>query len=376
MTAVVQTIHNTPTKIVLEFAGAGAFALGWLHSVGGSSRTILEATDRYAAASLQDCIHFEAEKVVSRGVAVAMASAAYQRAQALADDSTPLAGIGCTATIATDRTKRGDHHCWVAAYTATHLITLNLALTKGLRDRDEEEQLVSRLILQAVAAACGVDDTLPFSLSTEEAILENREPVALLDQLLARSLQTVTLSPDGQLIANEPIKQVVMLSGSFNPLHQGHRQMVEVAAQKLGRSLYFELPLLNADKPAIASAEALRRGSQFLDYAPLVYTGAPLFKEKAAIFPNTVFVVGYDTATRLIEPRFYNHDPAEMTAAFEQIRIAGCRFFVAGRLKNDRFLTWRDLNLPFEFHDLFDGTTEREFRVDVSSTELRQQNHE
>lgn len=82
--------------------------------------------------------------------------------------------------------------------------------------------------------------------------------------------------------------------------------------------------------------------------------------------------MGYDTAVRLIEPRFYHDDPAQMRAAFEAIRAAGCRFFVAGRVKDDRFLTWRDLALPDELHDLFDGFTEQEFRIDLSSTELRQ----
>jgi hypothetical protein len=48
---IITTIHATPQKIVFEFAGAGSQALTWLHAVGGSSRTILEATDRYLAAS-------------------------------------------------------------------------------------------------------------------------------------------------------------------------------------------------------------------------------------------------------------------------------------------------------------------------------------
>ncbi|NJO82816.1 MAG: hypothetical protein HC828_08300 [Blastochloris sp.] len=37
-------LYTTPTKLVLEFAGAGSLALYWLHSVPGSSHTILEAT--------------------------------------------------------------------------------------------------------------------------------------------------------------------------------------------------------------------------------------------------------------------------------------------------------------------------------------------
>ncbi|MCB9077761.1 MAG: hypothetical protein H6631_09235 [Anaerolineaceae bacterium] len=372
MTAVVTAIHNTPEKVVLEFAGAGSLALAWLHRVGGSSRTILEATDRYAAASLTGLIGFQPEQFVSRGVAVAMAAAAYQRAQTLAEPETPLLGIGCTATIATDRTKRGQHRACVAAYSAASLLTFDLTLTKGARDRLAEEQLVSRLIVRAIAQASGLANALSVDLIESETIETSFQPVTLLNQLLAGSVQTVTLSPTGRLAADEPITTSAILSGSFNPLHQGHRQMAQIAAQTLGRPVYFELPLLNADKPALAPAEAIRRSGQFLDYAPLVFSGAPLFTQKARIFPNTVFIVGYDTAVRLIEPRFYHDDPAEMQAAFAAIRAAGCRFFVAGRLKDDRFLTWRDLALPDDLRDLFDGFTEQEFRLDLSSTELRQ----
>lgn len=372
LTAVVTAIHHTPEKIVLDFAGAGSLALAWLHSVGGSSRTILEATDRYASASLTGLIGFWPEPFVSRGVAMAMAAAAYQRAKTLADPETPFVGIGCTATIATDRTKRGQHRACVAAYSAAGLLTFDLTLVKGARDRLGEEQLVSRLILRAIAEASRVDIPLPLALIEDEVIESRFEPVSLLDHLLTGSVQSVLLSPTGRLSAGEAMANGAIVSGSFNPLHQGHRQMARIAAQKMGRSVYFELSLLNADKPALAPAEAIRRGAQFLDYAPLLFSGAPLFIQKSQIFPNTVFIVGYDTAVRLIEPRFYHNDPAEMLAAFETIRAAGCRFFVAGRLKEDRFLTWRDLPLPDELQDLFDGFTEQEFRLDLSSTELRQ----
>ncbi len=52
----VAEINATPQQTVLEFAGAGSLALFWLHSQGGSSRTILEAVDRYAALSTIDLL--------------------------------------------------------------------------------------------------------------------------------------------------------------------------------------------------------------------------------------------------------------------------------------------------------------------------------
>ena len=62
----IEQIHDTPIKLVLEFAGAGGLALFWLHSVPGSSRTVLEATDRYAPASLGDLLGSTPDQFVSR----------------------------------------------------------------------------------------------------------------------------------------------------------------------------------------------------------------------------------------------------------------------------------------------------------------------
>jgi hypothetical protein len=38
---------------------------------------------------------------------------------------------------------------------------------------------------------------------------------------------------------------------------------------------------------------------------PVVVTSAPLFVNKAALFPRSLFVVGADTAARLVLPKYY-----------------------------------------------------------------------
>jgi hypothetical protein len=61
-----------------------------------------------------------------------------------------------------------------------------------------------------------------------------------------------------------------------------------------------------------------------------------------------------------------------MVRALDEIRAAGCRFFVGGRIDaGGRFLEVAGVAVPADYRDLFTGLNEREFRVDVSSTELR-----
>src|SRR6476469_8050932 len=94
-------IHDSAHKLVFEFTGAGSLALYQLHSVAGSSRTILEATDRYAANSLVDLLGQIPDQFVSRETAMAMAAQTYRRAMRLAEPGTACLGVACTAAIAT-----------------------------------------------------------------------------------------------------------------------------------------------------------------------------------------------------------------------------------------------------------------------------------
>ena len=114
-----------------------------------------------------------------------------------------------------------------------------------------------------------------------------------------------------------------------------------------------------------------RRAESFAGYQPLWLTRAPTFAEKARLFPGAVFVVGADTAARIVQPRFYGDSEAKMWLALAEIRAAGCRFLVAGRVDGGRFIDRDALGLREEVADLFEAIGEAEFRVDVSSTMLR-----
>ncbi|MEN9937957.1 MAG: hypothetical protein RLZZ387_4536 [Chloroflexota bacterium] len=370
--AYIGNIHAAPQRLVFEFAGAGSLGLFWLHSVGGSSRTVLEATDRYSPPSLIDLVGETPEQFVSEDTARDMAARAYRRAMRLADGAVPCLGVACTATIATDRAKRGEHRVWLAVQDTHEARAYGLTLVKGARDRLGEETVVSQLLLRALLRACGLPDDSPLALLPEEVVEETlrpaQDPLAL---LLAGAARTVTVEADGDMLAGAPVRGG-LLSGSFNPLHAGHERLAQVAAVILGQPVAFELPVVNADKPALGYAELDRRLDQFRGRFALVLSRAPLFVEKAALFPGCTFVLGYDTAVRLVDPKYYG-GAAGRDEALAAIRAQGCRFLVAGRVKEEVFLTLADIALPPAFADLFSAIPEHVFRADLSSTAIRAQ---
>jgi len=170
--ALVERIHATPVRACLVVAGAGAGALARLLGVPGASRTVLDAQIPYSTPALDGYVGFRSRRHVSVEEAVAMARAAWSRALELAGQGgAPVAGVACTAAVATDRARRGAHRAHAAWHRGDRARCLSLVLTKGARDRDGEEEVVSRLILNALAEACGLEPNLDLRLLADEHLV-------------------------------------------------------------------------------------------------------------------------------------------------------------------------------------------------------------
>lgn len=191
-----------------------------------------------------------------------------------------------------------------------------------------------------------------------------------IEALAARRIRCVWSLPDGGLSTDFSASPRGLLSGAFNPLHAGHLELRAAAENWIDGAVYFELPIVNADKPPLDRATVETRRRQFAEH-PVALTAAPTFVEKSQIFPATAFIVGFDTAVRILDPRFYGQSHTAMRDALGQIRESKCSFLVAGRLSGQSFQTLSELPVPTAFRDLFDEIPEASFRRDLSSTRLR-----
>jgi hypothetical protein len=133
----------------------------------------------------------------------------------------------------------------------------------------------------------------------------------------------------------------------------------------------FELAVVNVDKPPLALDEVERRVAQFRGVGHVLLTRTPRFIEKARLFPGAAFVIGWDTAVRLLEARYYEGSTAAMREALEEMQAVGTRFIVAGRAAGERFRTLEHVDVPQDFVAMFEPLHEDAFRADVSSSDLR-----
>jgi hypothetical protein len=376
----IQLIHEAPGQLLLALNG-GSRALAELLEVPGGSRTLLEAAIPYSDAALAAWLGSRPEQSCSARTARAMAVAAFGRALRYGAAEATAAGVASSASLASDRPKRGEHRAHVALQTAGRTACWSLVLKKGARSRGDEEQLISRIVLNAIADACGIAARLELPLLDGEHI--EVEQVAAppdwqalflgrAEAIRARSTgfsRNAIESPEGGTTSAPP----VVFSGAFNPLHVGHRRMAEIAAEMLGRTVEWEISILNVDKPALDYVEVERRLMQFPLEQTVWLTRAATFDEKSRLFPGAVFVVGIDTLQRIADPRYYGHDRGLMLQTIQRLLDRSCRFFVFGRSMAAEFLHLGHLDLPEELRAACSEVPPEAFREDVSSTALRGQ---
>jgi hypothetical protein len=351
-----EAVHASPMRAVVHVTGGAAQSLGWVMAVPGASRTLLDARVPYARESMVDTLGAEPKQYVSAQTARDLARTAYTRGVRLSpgvhhDDHRHVVGVGCTCALASVPPKKGDHRCFVATYGVLGSATYELNMEKGLRDRWEEDGLASRLVVQALADAAaeaetrererrgesfgkdcangangdGAANAIPWEgvLSANDAMTTTRAPTRSPDDpiswVTSGSCDVAAFSTEtGELTSLHAIPpRTVILPGSFNPAHEGHRQMLAAAAAlRPGHALAFELAVTNADKGTLEPAEVRttrgfvlfteRRGDGFLRVGnPRTADDVVASDARASVFAKGGAVPGRD-----VRRRARHRDPA------------------------------------------------------------------
>ena len=363
----IQALHDSKWRGVLHITGGGASLLAELLAVAGASRTVLDASIPYAEQALTDLLGTPPEQAASQATARALAMAAYQRAVGFG--GADHFGFGCTASLVTDRTKRGQTraHWAIQTVSATHDYYLEL---DAANSRSDQETALRESLIASLGAALLGDDDAGLQGSVGRAIAQWQPLLGAtpyrwcssqsLGQGSSQSLGQGSSQSNGSLI----------LPGSFNPVHDGHYQMLAVAEQITGKIGAFELTLRNADKPDLDYLSVQERLANMTD-RHVWLTNQANFAAKAELFPGATFVLGTDTMARIGEVRFYQNSTDKLAAAIERLQALDIHFLVLGRAQGEDFVSLDDLTLPSALRALCEGVPESTYRNDVSSTRIR-----
>ncbi|MBN1851358.1 MAG: hypothetical protein JW829_01490 [Pirellulales bacterium] len=394
--SMIERMHRSGRQLVLAITGGGSRAIADLLTVPGGSKLVLEAIVPYAPAAIDTWLGGAPDQYCSNRTARAMAMAAFHRARHLAPDVDPhiLIGIGCTASLASNRPKRGPHRVHVAWQSAERTVVESMEPKQIARGRIGEEQLAAEMVLKAIAEAVGVEAEFPqatrhqvatdagetpwmpgeWCLAFGEEIVRHEQTAPLeWTELLIGARDQILIQqvvPPNLGLATRVQPSAIVFPGAFNPFHAGHRRMAEIAADRIHGPLWFELSVANVDKPPLDYIEIADRLHGMVDI-PVVLTQAAQFTDKAALFPGATFVVGVDTLERIADLTYYGGKTTARDAAIGAIAAQGCRFLVFGRKVNGSFRLLDDVELPRSLRALCEGVCQIDFREDISSTELR-----
>ncbi len=365
-------------RLVIVSTGGGALAVSHLVTTPGASGVVLAAEIPYVRTAVDDLLGGVQESYCSSRTARRLAVAAWQRgadlerAAAASDGADRRAvGVAVTGSLRTNRPKRGPHRVCVAVQTLDVTEVAEVELEKEARERGDEELVAAALVFDVLTRALGLAEAgharIDEWLRPGERVL--RDHVAAPEswrELLAGTRRVAAAgSTDGL-----PAEGGLVFPGSFDPLHEGHRLMARIAEEIAERPLDWEISVRNVDKPFLDYVEIRDRAAQFAGQR-LWLTHAPTFLQKLAVFPASTFVMGADTYARLGDPRYYGGSTVAADEAVAAIAARARGLIVFGRARDGEFVDASHLDVPKPLRDIAYFVSPREFRLDISSTELR-----
>ena len=360
-TKLIQKIHESKYRITFVSSGGGTNAISSLLKVPGASNTVLESYIPYSKKSMDLFLNRKPDHYCSLNTSLSMAANAYKKCMQIDPEYKKkyLIGISVTASLATTYTKIGDHKFYISVQTESFTKSIECLLIKGSRSREEEEQLITEYVLSLVAECCGIEKNMP-----------HHDEIPVIYTIKAEKSWKKLLNNDVNFISSDRSTPELIFPGSFNPLHDGHLRMRELAEKKTGMRATFESCARNADKPPLTFHEIKRTLDQFTDNDSWVMTSAGRFSEKAEMFPNSVFIIGADTLMRVFDEKFYSNKK-DMLDHIDRFNDHNINFLVFGRKVNKKFISLRDIVIPENIKSRCTGFEEGSFRDDISSTELR-----
>ena len=376
----IELLKHLDAQVVLVASGGGTQVIPQLLAQGGASDVMLEALVPYAKSAVTEFLGSDPAAYCSDQTARQLAVAGWQRSVKLSNQGRNNVGVAVTASLRSEKPKMGQHRVHVAVHRVQGTCTAALRLTKNARSRLEEEYIAALLCLDVLMSAVTEKTDHPWRkqletllLPEEEIVRDEYKPPVGWQNLFS----SVEVAMPIKMTGGNPIPTLsrqmnnrLIFSGSFAPLHEGHLAMAGIAEEIAERPVEWELSVMNVDKPMLDYIEVSRRVEQFKGKT-LWLSRAATFIEKVHVFPQSTFVMGADTYVRLIDPKYYHGSRKRLNDAMRTICRQSRGLIVFGRMYNQEYQNPATFDVPQALREITYFVSEREFRMDVSSSGIR-----
>ena len=363
----VDAIHATNKKVgnrfVITTTGGAFSSSSYLMCRPGASSSIVQLNGPYAHEATEKLMEEPTESFASLKTANELSITSLKQCRDLLHNEMQkytFIGVGVTAALATNRWLKGDHRLHIVITTDINRFTFSLNLYKGyppdpetpdklFRTRAQEDKLCGKLVIFAIAYICKIIPLTFFNTLIQDNFLNIMDKYDFNDEIfnnpihrllhskipeisdLRHEIVNSVLVIDGKYFINPSLKNIVMLPGSFNPIHDGHISMLQNACELNHTDGIFEMCVVNVDKPALSFDDIIARINTF-DSRPVVLTNAPLFADKNKLFPGISYAIGVDTVIRLMNPKYTYGDEDLMFENILKMTFNNTKFYIGSRL--------------------------------------------
>lgn len=296
----IDSLKNSNRKLFAILAGGG-YSFISNFAISGTSHYFMGANVLSDTNMITELLGKQPAKYCSEDVAISFANIAYSKCLRANINSSEAFGVGVTCSLATDNERIGrEHNVYIALRSEKTTIVNHIQLHGNSFSRTTEENLVNNAIKTLITDFTRND-------------FHDKDYVIYTDDYLQHCMRTTG-----------SFKKLLIFPGAFNPLHEAHITMHNLAQKHVGLTCLLEITDNHPDKGLIGHKDLANRIRKIRDsLLPVVITSASTYLDKVSWYKqrckdleSIVFVIGADTWDRIRDSVRYNGISQDMLYDF------------------------------------------------------------